>query len=330
MTAVIQGLGTSVPATIVTNDDLAALGMDTTDEWIRSRTGIAQRHVAEPQVSTGDLAVEAGAQALKSSGNVHADALLLATMTPDRPCPATASTVSSRLGLSGLAFDLNAACSGFVYALATAAGLLGDLIVNRVLVIGADVMSRTVDPQDRNTAGLFGDGAGAVVLRAGDEDEPGAVGPFDLGGNGDLADLLYIPAGGSRRPASAASLDDRAHYLQMDGKEVYRQAVTGMAASSLRVLERAGLEPGDVDHLVAHQANARILAAVGDRLGIAQERRVCNVDRYGNTTAGSIPLAMADLAAGGAKPGARVLLTAFGAGLSWGSALLRWPDLPTR
>ena len=330
MTAVIEGLGTSVPATVVTNEDLRALGMDTTDAWIRSRTGIAQRHVAEPSLSTGDLAVEAGAQALKSSGNVHADALLLATMTPDRPCPATASTVAARLGLTGLAFDLNAACSGFVYALATAAGLLGDMIVNRALVIGADVMSRTVDPSDRNTAVLFGDGAGAVVLRAGDPDEPGAVGPFDLGGNGDLADLLYIPAGGSRQPATAQSLAEGGQYLKMDGKEVYRQAVTGMAASANRVLERAGLRAEDVDHLVAHQANARILDAVGNRLGIAAQRRICNVDRYGNTTAGSIPLAMADLAARGAEPGARVLLTAFGAGLSWGSALLRWPDLNPR
>ena len=326
MTAVVEGLGTSVPATAITNADLAALGMDTSDEWIRSRTGIAQRYVAEPSVSTGDLAVEAGAAALKSSGNAEVDAVIVATMTPDRPCPATAPTVAARLGLGGLAFDLNAACSGFVYALAAAAGLVTAGVAGRVLVIGADVMSRTVDPVDRNTAVLFGDGAGAVVVRAGEPGEPGEIGPFDLGGNGDQADLLHIAAGGSRRPSDARSLADRAQYLQMDGKEVYRQAVAGMSASARRVLEQVGLEPGDVDHLVAHQANARILAAVGERLGIPADRRVSNVERYGNTTAGSIPLAMADLARSGARPGALVLLTAFGAGLSWGSALLRWPN----
>ena len=327
MTAVVEGFGTSVPARVVTNHDLAQ-SLDTTDEWVRSRTGIAQRHVAEPSMSTADLAVEAGAEALKASGDASADTVLLATMTPDRPCPATAPVVAARLGLEpGLAFDLNAACSGFVYGLATAAGLLSAGIARRVLLIGADVMSRTVDPTDRNTAVLFGDGAGAVVLSEGPDGANGALGPFDLGGNGDHADLLYIPAGGSRQPASAASVADGSHYLRMDGKEVYRQAVAGMVASSNRVLAKAGLTTADVDHLVAHQANARILNAVGDRLEIAAERRICNVDRFGNTTAASIPLALADLAAADARPGARVLITAFGAGLSWGSVLLRWPGL---
>ena len=327
MSAVVVGLGTSVPSTVITNAVLAA-GLDTSDAWIRSRTGIAARHVAEKGVATGDLAVEAGAQALKASGQASADAVILATMTPDRPCPATAPVVAARLGLeSGLAFDLNAACSGFVYGLATATGLLTAGIVSRVLLIGADVMSRTVDPSDRNTAVLFGDGAGAVVLARGDAGDDGALGPFDLGGDGDLADLLSIPAGGSRRPADHQSIDERAHFLQMDGKQVYRQAVAGMAASCRRVLDSAGLAASDVDHLVAHQANARILAAVADRLGISESRRVCNVDRFGNTTAASIPLALADLAAASPKPGARVLITAFGAGLSWGSVLLRWPDL---
>ena len=329
-TAVVEAFGISVPPRVVTNADLEQV-LDTTDEWVRSRTGIVQRHVADPGTSTADLAVEAGARALKASGDASADAVVLATMTPDRPCPATAPEVAARLGLgSGMAFDLNAACSGFVYGLATAAGLLAAGVAQRVLLIGADVMSRTVDPTDRNTAVLFGDGAGAVVLSAGAVDANGALGPFDLGGNGDQADLLHIPAGGSRRPADVDSVAQRAHYLQMDGKQVYREAVAGMVASSKRVLDKAGLDIGDVDHLVAHQANARILAAVGDRLGIAPERRICNLDRYGNTTAASIPLALADLAAAGAQPGQQVLLTAFGAGLSWGSVLLRWPDLDNR
>ena len=330
MTAVLLGLGTSVPAQIVTNHDLART-LDTDDAWIRSRTGIAQRHVAEPHIATSDLAVEAGAAAIKSADNPEVDVVVLATMTPDRPCPATAPAVAARLGLgSGMAFDLNAACSGFVYGLAVSAGLVSAGIAQHALLVGADVMSRTVDPADRNTAVLFGDGAGAVIVGAGDDAAPGAIGPFDLGGDGDLGDLLHIAAGGSRLPADADTVARREHFLRMDGKEVYRQAVAGMAASCRRVLDTAGLGIGEIDHLVAHQANARILTAVAERLGVADERRVCNVDRYGNTTAASIPLALADLHAQGVRPGALILLTAFGAGLSWGSVLLRWPDLAQR
>ena len=327
MTAVVEGLGTSVPERIVDNDELAHT-LDTSDAWVRSRTGIAQRRIADADTATGDLAVEAGARALKSSGNTAADAVIVATMTPDRPCPATAPVVASRLGLEpGLAFDLNAACCGFVYGLATAAGLIAAGVAERVLLIGADVMSRVIDPHDRNTAVLFGDAAGAVVLRAGDAAEPGAIGPFDLGGNGDLADLLHIEAGGSRSPATPAALAVGDQYLRMDGKEVYRQAVTGMVASSQRVLHKAAIDMDAVDYLVGHQANARILTAVADRLGVPDDRRVVNLDRYGNTTAASIPLALSELQPAGAAAGALVLLTAFGAGLSWGSALLRWPDL---
>jgi len=330
VSALIQGLGISVPARVLGNDELA-VRCGTTDEWIRSRTGIAERRVAEPGIGTSDLAVEAGAKALKSSGHGVADAVIVATMTPDRLCPATAPEVAARLGLpSGLAFDLNAACSGFVYGLAVASGMLAGGLAERVLLIGADLMTRVVDPADRNTSVLFGDGAGAVVLAPGDPDEPGALGPFDLGGDGELADLLHIPAGGSRRPAEEGTVATGAHFLHMEGKEVYRQAVTGMTASCQRVLAKARFATSDVDHLVAHQANARILAAVADRLDIPVDRRVCNVDRYGNTTGASIPLALADLQAASPRPGALVLLTAFGAGLSWGSALLRWPDLGDR
>jgi 3-oxoacyl-[acyl-carrier-protein] synthase-3 len=191
-------------------------------------------------------------------------------------------------------------------------------------------MTRVVDPMDRNTSVLFGDGAGAVVLASGGPEEPGALGPFDLGGDGERADLLHIPAGGTRRPAYSDDVTAGEHFLHMEGKEVYRQAVMGMTTSCQRVLAKAGLRTSDIDHLVAHQANARILTAVGDRLDIPPDRRVCNVDRYGNTTGASIPLALADLHSAGAQPGQRVLLTAFGAGLSWGSTLLRWPDLGER
>jgi 3-oxoacyl-[acyl-carrier-protein] synthase-3 len=330
MTAVLRGLGISVPATVVDNDTLAR-GLDTDDAWIRSRTGIAQRHVAGADTATTDFATEAAARALKSSGAVEADAVVLATMTPDRPCPASAPVVAARLGLSSaMAFDLNAACSGFVFGLAVSAGLLAAGVVERVVLIGADLMTRTVDPTDRNTAVLFGDGAGAVVLERGEAGQPGAIGPFDVGGDGDGEQLLHIPAGGTRRPTSPDTIASREHYLRMDGKEVYRQAVTHMTASCRRVLDSADLSTDDVDHFVAHQANARILRAVADRLAIPEQRCIVNVDRYGNTTAASIPLALADLATTGATPGDRVLLTAFGAGLSWGSALLRWPDLGRR
>ena len=327
MTAVVTGLGVAVPPRVVTNADLAQR-LDTDDAWIRSRTGIVQRHVAGADVATGDLATEAAARALKSSGAAEADAVVLATMTPDQPCPATAPQVASRLGLdSAMAFDLNAACSGFLYGLMVAAGLVAAGVACRVVVVGADVMSRTVDPTDRNTSVLFGDGAGAVVIEAGEPGQPGAIGPFDVGGDGSLAGLLTIPAGGSRRPTTAGTIAAGEHTLRMDGKEVYRQAVTRMSQSCRQVLEVAHLPVAAVDHFVGHQANARILGAVADRLGIEPAKRVINVDRYGNTTAASIPLALADLASAGAQPGALVLLTAFGAGLSWGAAVLHWPDL---
>ncbi|MDP8969955.1 MAG: ketoacyl-ACP synthase III [Actinomycetota bacterium] len=324
MAAILEGLGAAVPPRAVTNDELASR-LQTTDAWVRSRTGIAQRHVAEPQVATADLAVEAGAAALKSAGGGDVDVVLLATTTPDRILPSTAPEVAARLGLPQVgAFDINGACAGFVYGLATAAGMLTARIVERVLVIGSETMTRFVNPLDRATAVLFGDGAGAVVLRRGARHELGAVGPFDLGTDGELADLLAVPAGGSRRPADTATVAEGAHWLSMDGKETYRQAVRRMSESSRRVLARAGLGVDEVDRLVGHQANARILDAVADRLGIPPERRVVNVERYGNTSAASIPLALADA---GLQPGQRVLLTAFGAGLSWGSTLLTWPEL---
>lgn len=323
--AAIEGLGTCVPPRAVTNAELAE-HLDTTDEWVRTRTGVEQRYIAEPGTSTADLAVEAGARALKSAGGGPVDAVVVATTTPDRVCPSTGPEVASRLGLPQVAaFDVHGACAGFIYGLATSVGLLMSGAAERVLMIGAETMSRMVDPTDRTTAVLFGDGAGAVVLRRADsDDEPGAVGPFDLGSDGDLSELLVVDAGGSRRPADAESFEQGAHFLRMDGREVYRQAVRRMVESSRAVLDRAGLAVSDVDRLVGHQANVRILDAVADRLGVPAERRVVNVARYGNTSAASIPLALVDL---DLVPGQRVLLTAFGAGLTWGSTLIRWPDL---
>ena len=323
MTAVLDGIGVAVPRQVVTNDHFAAR-LDTTDEWIRSRTGIVERRIAEPHVATSDLAFEAAQAALKSAPGDEIGALIVATTTPDHPLPGVAPLVAARLGLDPIpAYDIQAVCSGFIYGLSSAAGLIATGVADRVMVIGADVMSRVVDQDDRATAVLFGDGAGAVTVRAGHPDELGAIGPFDLGSDGEQARLLFIAAGGTRTPVDAAT-DTGQRFLKMDGRQVYRHAVRRMTESSQRLLQRAGLEIGDVDRFVAHQANLRILMAVADRLGIPDERRVSNVDRYGNTSAASIPLALADA---GLRPGERVLLTAFGSGFTWGSTLMTWPDL---
>lgn len=323
--AVIEGLGTWVPPRVVTNHEMAEY-LDTSDEWVRTRTGVVSRHVADPDTATADLAVEAGARALKSAGGGDVDAVIVATTTPDHTCPSTAPIVAARLGMDNVgAFDVGGACAGFIYGLATAAGLLATGSADRVLLIGAETMTRLVDPYDRSTAVLFGDGAGAVVLRRPTSpDEPGVVGPFDLGSDGTLANLLIVPAGGSRQPVTEDSIGSGDRYLKMDGREVYRQAVRHMVASSQAVLERAGYDVSDVDRFVGHQANIRILEAVADRLGIAADRRVVTVAHYGNTSAASIPLALAD---GDVRPGQLVLLTAFGAGLTWGSTLITWPDV---
>lgn len=323
--AVLSGIGTAVPPRVVTNDELAQT-LDTSDEWIRSRTGIAQRHVADPSVSTSDLAVEAGALALKSAGEQSVDAVIVATTTPDRLCPNTAPEVASRLGLPEVAaYDVAAVCSGFVYGLATAKGLIAGEMADRVLLIGSEVMHRFMDPSDRSTAVIFGDGAGAVVLRAGSSDELGAVGAVDLGSDGSNAHLLAVDAGGSRLPASSPDIPEKAYYLRMEGREIYRHAVARMVESSRRVLAKAGWEVSDVDRLVAHQANVRILDAVGDRLGVPPERRHVNIHRYGNTSAASIPLALDEARRSGRiRPGDTTLLVAFGAGLTYGSALVRW------
>ncbi|WP_442933551.1 beta-ketoacyl-ACP synthase III [Micromonospora sp. CPCC 206060] len=326
--AVLAGVGGWVPPRVVTNADLSA-GLDTSDEWIRSRTGIVQRHLVDPGTSTSDLAVEAARRALVSAGTPGVDAVVVATMTPDRSCPATAPEVASRLGLTGVtAYDLGAVCSGFVYSLATAAGLIAAELADRVLVIGADALSSVTNPADRTTAVVLADGAGAVVLRAGGRDEPGALGPFDLGSDGGGSDLIQVAAGGARQRLSGRPTDPADFYFTMDGREVFRNAVERMAASSRTVVRRVGWQLDDVDRVVSHQANIRILNALADELDLARKRIVANIDRVGNTGAASIPLALADAdATGVVTPGDRVLLTAFGGGLTWGSTVLVWPQL---
>lgn len=304
MTAMrLAGWGTALPDKTVTNADLEGW-LDTSDEWIRERTGIAERRVGS---STTELAVAAAREALdRSPGPV--DLVLVATITPDRTTPATASAVQAALGLDRCAaFDLHAACSGFVYGLVVAHGLLATGM-RRVLLVGAETLSRITDWDDRETAVLFGDGAGAVVLEAGAG--PDTLLGHHLGGDGTGADLLYA---------------DRGAFLRMDGREVYRRAVRALVESSTAALDQAGHSAADVDLFVPHQANRRIIDAAGDRLGIPTERTALVLERTGNTSAASIPLALADaLDAGRLAPGDLVLLSGVGAGLAWGSAVLRW------
>ncbi|GGK51789.1 3-oxoacyl-[acyl-carrier-protein] synthase 3 [Streptomyces flaveus] len=326
--AVLCGLAGWVPPHVVTNEELSRR-LDTSDDWIRTRTGISRRHFAEPGQATSDLAVEAGRRALLSAGTEAADAVIVATTTPDRSCPATAPLVATRLGLTeAAAFDISAVCTGFVYGLASAAGLIAAGVAERVLLIGADTYSTIVDPQDRANAIIFGDGAGAVVLRAGRPDEPGAVGHFDLGSDGTGEELIMVAAGGSRQRSTPGDVGPQDHHFSMQGKEVYRHAVTRMAASARTALALADYKADDIDHFVPHQANLRILRSVAEDLGLPPERCVSNVESVGNTGAASIPLALADAASHQTiQQGERVLLTAFGGGLTWGSCLLSWPAL---
>jgi 3-oxoacyl-[acyl-carrier-protein] synthase III len=317
----IAGLGSYLPARVVTNDDLAQV-LDTSDEWIRTRTGIRQRHVVAEAEATSDLATAAGKAALADAGVGIEDVatIIVATTTPDHPVPGTAPLVGAALGTEATAFDLNAACSGFVTALQTGGALVATG-GRPVLVIGAESMTRIIDPDDRTVRVLFGDGAGAAVLVP---DPDGSLGPFDLGADGADPSMLWCAAGGTRRPLPPGS-DTRDRYLSMRGGDVYRHAVARMVASSKSVLARSGKTIDDVDLFIGHQANLRILDAVSQRLGVDAAKSHVTVDQHANTSAASIPLALADARdRGRLTPGTTVLLTAFGAGLTWGSCLLTW------
>ena len=301
----MTGWGTALPDKVVTNEDLSAR-LDTSDAWITERTGIKERRIGG---TTSGLAVEAGRRALERAGRraEEIDLLVLATATPDALVPGTSATVQDALGVAGGAFDVNAACSGFVYALVAAHGLVlaG---AERVLVIGSETLSRITDFDDRSIAVLVGDGAGAVVLEA--TEGPGQLLAWDLGADGSLRSLLSCDHGG---------------YLYMNGREIFRHAVHAVVSSSQKALRRAGLSVSDVDLFVPHQANARIISAAGQRLGIPPERWVVTIDRYGNTSSASIPLALADaLDTGRLRPGGIALLSGFGGGMTWASAVLRW------
>jgi 3-oxoacyl-[acyl-carrier-protein] synthase-3 len=322
--ATITGVGSSLPPRLVPNTWFEAR-VDTTDEWIRSRTGIEARHFADDGVVTSDLAVEAARIALRTAGipAEQLDMIVCASVTGDTPFPATAVWVQEKLGLSCPAFDVNAACAGFSYGLATATAFVESGMADTVLLIGAEVYSRILDFTDRQTCVLFGDGAGATVIQA--SDRPGIEGTV-LGADGTAAEILLVPAGGSREPASAETVAASRHRIQMpNGREVFKRAVTEMAASCREVLEKNGHSPDDVDLLIPHQANARIMVAVAERLGIPLERAVVDVAEVGNTSAASIPIAL-DRAyrAGRINEGDLVLFTSFGAGLTWGATAIRW------
>ena len=322
--ATITGVGSSLPPRLVPNTWFEAQ-VDTTDEWIRSRTGIEARHFVADGVVTSDLAVEAARIALRAAGipTEQLDMIVCASVTGDTPFPATAVWVQEKLGLSCPAFDVNAACAGFSYGLATATAFVESGMADTVLLIGAEVYSRILDFTDRQTCVLFGDGAGATVIQA--SDRPGIEGTV-LGADGTAAEILLLPAGGSREPASAETVAASRHRIQMpNGREVFKRAVTEMAASCREVLEKNGHSPDDVDLLIPHQANARIMVAVAERLGIPLERAVVDVAEVGNTSAASIPIAL-DRAyrAGRIHEGDLVLFTSFGAGLTWGATAIRW------
>jgi 3-oxoacyl-[acyl-carrier-protein] synthase-3 len=323
--ATIVGTGMYVPERRLTNADLAGL-VDTTDEWIVERTGIRERRIAAPEQASSDLGLIAAQRALEMAGIApeDVDQLVVATTTPDRFLPSCACTLQARLGArNAAAYDLFAACSGFVFGLGNARSVIGAGFADTVLLVGVEALSRITDYTDRNTCVLFGDGAGAAVLRPCPPGE--GILSVSIHSDGGLGDILEVPAGGSRLPASAETVARREHYVKMRGREVFKLAVRGMEESLLRALEDAGLASSDLELVIPHQANRRIIDTVRERLGLPVEKVVLNVDRYGNTSSASIPISLDEqVRAGRLKPGDHVGFVAFGGGLTWGAALARW------
>jgi len=322
----ITGVGAYAPARVVTNDDLSEM-MDTSDEWIVERTGIRERRIAGDEQALSDLALPAARDALEQAGvpGPEVDLIIVATVTPDMAFPSAGAIIADELGADDAgAYDLSAGCTGFMYAIAQAYGMLAAGLAHRALVVGGDVLSRILDWSDRGTAVLFGDGAGAVVLQR--VSEGGFLG-FELGADGSGGPQLFLPAGGSRAPASAETVAEHKHFVQMNGREVFKFATRVLVSSAQKVLAECGKSVDDVDVYIPHQANVRIMDHAAEKLGIPRDKMVVNVDRYGNTSSGSIPLALADAQADGRlQDGALVLMTGMGAGLTWGSGLIEWTE----
>ena len=321
----IAGIGAAAPSTVITNADLEKT-LDTSNDWIVERTGIRERRVLQPNEALSDLFVSASREALAAAGLEMAaiDTIICGTCTPDRRLPSAACDVQAKLGGgTAAAFDVVAACPGWLYSLTVAEGLIASGASQRVLAMGGDRLSSIVDWQDRNTAVLFGDGAGAAVLVP-SVDNRGIL-STSLGADGTLADLLYIPAGGSTEPPTEAIVRDRQLFVKMAGREVFKVAVRRMAQACHQALGKAGLRPQDIDLLVPHQANLRIINSTAGEVGVPIEKVVINIDRYGNTSAGTIPLALVEAEQSGRlKPGMVVLLVSFGAGFTWGAVVVRW------
>jgi 3-oxoacyl-[acyl-carrier-protein] synthase-3 len=321
----IIGTGSYLPERVVTNAEIERM-VETSDQWIVERTGIRERRIASPSEATSDLAVAAATRALESAG-VRAsdvDVVLVATATPDMLFPATACLVQTRIGATrAFAFDLSAACTGFLYALSVADQYIRSGAARTIVVIGAEVLSRVMDWTDRTTCILFGDGAGAAVLRA-EQGDRGILSTH-IHADGSLWDFIHIPGGGSRHPPSEDTLNRRLQFLRMKGSETFKVAVRTLEDTALEALKANGLSIADVHWFIPHQANRRIIEAVGARVGLPPERVVINLERVGNTSAASIPVALDELVrAGRVSPGQVLLFAAFGAGLTWGSAIVRW------
>ena len=329
--ALITGWGMYAPSRVMTNDDLAAL-VETSDEWIVSRTGIRERRIAADDETTTMLSVRAGRDALAVAGldPTELDLVIVATCTPDYPLPATSVLVATELGATRAAgFDLQAACSGFLYGLASGTSFVRSGMYRNVLVIGVEILSRFLDWSDRSTCVLFGDGAGAVLIQA--SDKPGGMLGMDLFSDGTGCEGIIVRAGGAVHPASHDTVDARQHTIKMLGSEVYKYATRQMGESALAALRAAGLTVDDVDQFVFHQANLRIINSVQKQFGIPDEKTFVNIEKYGNTSAASVPMALAEaVASGRVKVGDRVLMVAFGAGYTAGAAVIEWTADPSR
>jgi 3-oxoacyl-[acyl-carrier-protein] synthase III len=320
----ITGIGANVPERILTNDELSHM-VDTSDEWIVVRTGIRERRVAREDEALSDMALPAARTALERAGVEPAtlDLVIVATVTPDMAFPATAAIMADELGAhDAAAYDLSAGCTGFMYGIAQAYGMLAGGICRRALVVGGDILSKIVDWSDRTTCIVFGDGAGAVVM---ERVESGGFLGFELGADGSGGMQLYLPAGGSRAPTTAETVAEHGHFVHMNGREVFKFATRVLVTSAQKLLDQLGLTVDDIDLYVPHQANVRIIKHAVEKLGIPEEKVVINVDRYGNTSSGSIPLALADAVHDRrVEKGDIVLMTGMGAGLTWGSGVMEW------
>ncbi|MCA9580670.1 MAG: ketoacyl-ACP synthase III [Myxococcales bacterium] len=324
MVSRIAGTGHHTPERVLTNTDLEKM-VDTSDEWIVSRTGIRERRIAAEGESTSDMATAAAKGALDAAGILASelDLIIVATVTPDHPLPATAMFVQQKLGATCPAFDMSAACAGFIYGLSVADQFIRSGFRN-VLVIGVELLSRVLNWEDRNTCVLFGDGAGAVVLSPTRDPERGLLSTH-LGADGSLASSLWIPAGGSVEPVVEESLSACRHKVHMAGQDIFKFAVRALSSSSMEALRANGIAAADVDWVVPHQANLRILQGVSSRVGIPMERFYLNLEKYGNTSSASVPIALDEAVRDGSiQPGQTLLLCALGAGIAWGSAVLRW------